>query len=820
VSNHEATPMMWVSGDPERFSVITGVNLAAASLFGYNKPELLNKKLDIVMPPLLTRVHDMFLHNYVKTGESTFINKNKERLVFGKNKSNYIFPVYITLKVVESMNKGIQFVASFRVEKNFKNVAYILTNSEGTIDAISSSCLSILGIDNKMIAASGRTNIEDYIPNIIKHQSGLFADSKNFTTITYTCPSDSEFISKTGEMTRQLNFKRIGFNYLDGKEKGAYYKIEYHNQRRDASPTQRSLLVPKISNFQFRHDKQIKAVYVGEYIGHSAAELQLQSANTFNDEEIDTWTNSVLETEQVKSEGDEHQGHLNKRKKEEEEETRVNFGVGIKTLRLNNGRVQEIEDESSNRSDDDEDNHNDEMASKPGKDHYVNMQSPSKRQQEQEQQEDLLTEEGSTKDFNVKSKKMLNALVNDRTSSPAMQSLRFVANFFSVVLLVIAILDYATIYNQYKAIQKKIDLLDNANSQLLDIMNAVTRVRDLSLLGSGVSPTSQLNEGQLRTSLQDALDSAKSLKETLEDQLNDGLSDAHLTLLSEPVVHLAAYDGSITSKGLTQALESLISTGYQLDSKDLSDLTQTDSDLYFFVFNSLNNLGLALKKNSEYYAMELNERITSKDGTFLLLLIASILTILITMVFLYPIFFTIEKLRNEILCLFLDIPNRTVKSLYSKCETFLSNLQIGEEDDMLSEIEEPELDKTQDDMSIATVIQKKKRRKYKNSGKGYQMFIIQFGIIIAISEAYFLFTFISTTLHTSNTKTLAVEFNLTSSAEPFYTYVNTAERQLFWNSSTTIINKDPYLVAKSNMKSAYNLYTEMVQVSILVRVEN
>jgi hypothetical protein len=32
---------------------------------------------------------------------------SKERMIFGKNKSNYIFPAFVTIKPLQSLGKGI-----------------------------------------------------------------------------------------------------------------------------------------------------------------------------------------------------------------------------------------------------------------------------------------------------------------------------------------------------------------------------------------------------------------------------------------------------------------------------------------------------------------------------------------------------------------------------------------------------------------------------------------------------------------------------------------------------------------------------------------
>ena len=74
------------------------------------------------------------------------------------------------------------------------------------------------------------------------------------------------------------------------------------------------------------------------------------------------------------------------------------------------------------------------------------------------------------------------------------------------------------------------------------------------------------------------------------------------------------------------------------------------------------------------FVKELTKRTTSKQGTFLGLLLLSFIAILIAMCILFPVLIKVNKTREEVLSLFLDIPEKTVKSLYQKAETFLSSL--------------------------------------------------------------------------------------------------------------------------------------------------
>ena len=63
------------------------MNNASAWIFGYSKNELMNKKINAVMPTIYATHHDNFLLRYIDTQEATLLNL--ERFMFGKHKNGY-----------------------------------------------------------------------------------------------------------------------------------------------------------------------------------------------------------------------------------------------------------------------------------------------------------------------------------------------------------------------------------------------------------------------------------------------------------------------------------------------------------------------------------------------------------------------------------------------------------------------------------------------------------------------------------------------------------------------------------------------------------
>lgn len=91
------------------------------------------------------------------------------------------------------------------------------------------------------------------------------------------------------------------------------------------------------------------------------------------------------------------------------------------------------------------------------------------------------------------------------------------------------------------------------------------------------------------------------------------------------------------------------------------------------------------------------------------------------------------------LSLFLDIPEKTVKYLYNKSENFISNLQVGEEEEILSEMEE--LEKEELAELNRTLRSKRKKKKFKNTNKNQRNYIFSFIIVILIFQAYYLYNY-------------------------------------------------------------------------------
>ena len=114
----------------------------------------------------------------------------------------------------------------------------------------------------------------------------------------------------------------------------------------------------------------------------------------------------------------------------------------------------------------------------------------------------------------------------------------------------------------------------------------------------------------------------------------------------------------------------------------LSQVNITHPDVYFVQYNLFNSFYMNLTQASEYYVEGLIAKTTQKESIFFVLLFIAALSLILAMSVLFPILIKVSKQKEKVLSLFLDIPERQVKNLYNKCETFISNLQVEDDDEL------------------------------------------------------------------------------------------------------------------------------------------
>eukprot|EP00347_Sterkiella_histriomuscorum_P000937 403373955 len=148
----DGTPCIYISGEQERIGIVNQCNMSLCKIFGYTKKEdVINKDVEMLMPKTYSDNHKDFLN--VSGQKSADQISSRERQVFGKHFSGYIFPLWLQIKNLPSLLSGRQYVATFKVEKTGinKNVCHMLLNKNKEVQDITPSCLKMLGISYEKI---------------------------------------------------------------------------------------------------------------------------------------------------------------------------------------------------------------------------------------------------------------------------------------------------------------------------------------------------------------------------------------------------------------------------------------------------------------------------------------------------------------------------------------------------------------------------------------------------------------------------------------------------------------------------------------------
>ena len=133
------------SGDIGYEGQIITCNKSIIDLFGYSKDELKGKFCTILMPKILSEIHNSFIENYLQIGQRDILGK-KSFKSFAKDKDNNIFMVNIALNLFPVLNKSVLFIVMITKEK-IEDL--ILLDNKYNIIGMTNHLIQKFNIENK-----------------------------------------------------------------------------------------------------------------------------------------------------------------------------------------------------------------------------------------------------------------------------------------------------------------------------------------------------------------------------------------------------------------------------------------------------------------------------------------------------------------------------------------------------------------------------------------------------------------------------------------------------------------------------------------------
>ena len=133
------------SGDLGQEGKIITYNKIITDIFGYNNDELKGKNCTILMPKLLSDIHNSFIERYFQIGKRDILGK-KSFKSFAKDKDNNIFMVKMALNLFPVLNESVLFILMLIKEK-IEDL--ILIDNNFNIQGMTNQLMQKFNIENK-----------------------------------------------------------------------------------------------------------------------------------------------------------------------------------------------------------------------------------------------------------------------------------------------------------------------------------------------------------------------------------------------------------------------------------------------------------------------------------------------------------------------------------------------------------------------------------------------------------------------------------------------------------------------------------------------
>ncbi len=757
----DGTPCVVASGEQGKVGEILQFNMSACRLFGYTKPELTSKKINMLMPELYAKNHDAILQHGIENVEALGLSSSKsDKFVLGRHKSGYLLPLPLQARVVISINQGVFFVATFKTDKRGLNVTYLLLNEQQDIVGVSSKAIESLCLTNHILR-NYRVSMQTLAPGLQEKGMAGQYQSKNGGNLEFFQPDLSEAadrdragaMSHIGESAttameapgRKLRVKAskksVRMNCImtevpfAGHPCGYIIRLEPIEEQRIALGTLKQEKAN--TNFQFAFDplgmKYIQQNCEGDAQKIIANEMSgyvnimrdrsVSSHSPIKSDESHLNTSAISGLPDVPQEGTiaQLQAVLEAKKRA--------FAEGVETYRLVDGRRERV--------------------SAP-KSRLLEIQQEELKDIEEAKDRQIKHEDA----FSIlKSRKIFDSTLNDRTTPVAVRNLRYAGYAMILLLVAIASTEFALAVVQYSDMETNVEMARDSYRQVETQMRMVFYITKLVLMQNNGTLTTDLVAAckyEIDASLQEyfALQNVISLN-TLS------LSSAHSDLFHDKCVYLYYVNSSSESSSdkyytLSEGIQQMASEIFTiLAISNNAKYTMSNDDIYFALYNGFSDLYDKMKQSANFYIKELSDRGTDKTKSAIIIFAVALSILVVTVVILFPIVASVSRTRLAVLTLFFDLPQGTVRELQKKCERFVAQTKT-EDTEAMSAAGESSVAMDEATAQPGTSMGPASGpsasvsghgRRYKNNRTNNTAFYVYFGITMLLVASYFAVNF-------------------------------------------------------------------------------
>ena len=730
-----------ISGEERELGIMTDVNAQACAIFGYTKSEVLGKNVRMLMHRSIAVHHNRYLQRALHNRSLDYFVK--ERSQFGLNRSGYIVPIKLNIKQVQGHK--ISYVANIRVEKEITLSAYFLVNSNGKVIGISLGCVSLFGIDLKLL--DQYKMLDDYFPN-------LFDDKDK-----YIDNPETELHSK---------YLKNSLITIDRP-----FSIEIKEQSLTNISRNQYIFIFRPNNFSNKETfkvEKFKRISYFQFVFSKKSQIVKASDNR----EIEDDSQSLINYPRSRNKNGNRYNHNIKK-----EFIRLDYGEGVKTLRLENGRTIEIQDEHSD----------DEIKTNKKHKNHKTIKG------EEEEEDSQFKNEPSISKL---SKKI------DKKPLPKFYKIYLIVfNILAFIILGIIILDYIMKARILTDVNKYFDFLKIYTNQRAKLQGMTSYINEL-VLQQHIN-VSYLEKNTLEK-LNEALKDNENLEKTILNVAMDlKKSDKVQTLLNEEIkIQTGPNSGSEVVSSLSESIRLLLTKTFAFSQLQLNRMKVTDSNYLYVMRNSLNSIWVGMKNASkEVMQLAFNDM---EESTVFYILFSVVLTLgIILLIFTIAQIYKTTKLTKKVLHYFLEIQNDDIYNYLYKNEVFLQKLKNEDYENIHIEEDDDKgvFQENEDDNGYGRKRRKRFNGKFRFSISIVAVYIFSIAVIgiIMITSSY------QFKHNINQMKALKEEFNITASLSTEYFFVTNAIFNYILDTNNMLINNED--------RSAFMQNTAQVLYSLL-----